>query len=95
MVEIASKGYGFTPIVVVVTVDLDGRVIDNLTVSHSETNGMGGVQLEDGAYNTEFNGKYLDEVEHVDTVNGATITTYAYKKAILYAITVVNAIENN
>lgn len=85
VVETRVFGYSEEPITILVTLDMDGQIVDNLAISHSETYSIGGVQLEDGEYNVNFNGKNEHEVEHVDTEAGATITTDAYKKAILYA----------
>lgn len=92
MFEIQAYGYSKEPITVIVTIDMDGQIVDNLTISHSETNSLGGPHLEDGAYNEYFNGKNEQEAECVDTVSGATITTNAYKQAILCALNAYDVI---
>lgn len=90
--EIQAYGYSKEPITVLVTIDMDGQIVDNLTISHFETNSLGGPHLEDGAYNEYFNGKNEQEAECVDTVSGATITTNAYKQAILCALNAYDVI---
>ena len=91
MIEIKTSGnYTVdTPIVVLVVIAADGKVVDAQTVSHAETPSPGGMQLEDGKFNANFIGKDEAGAGEVDTVSGATFTTTAYKNAILNAFNVV------
>ena len=91
MIEIKTSGNytADTPIVVLVVIDADGKVVDAQTVSHAETPSPGGMQLEDGKFNANFIGKDEAGAGEVDTVSGATFTTTAYKNAILNAFNVV------
>ena len=92
--EIKAAGFGmqglppYIPaknvyIVMQVCISADGKIIDSQTISHEETTGYGDVKLEDGALNSEFIGKTDAECGNVDVNNGATVTSSAYKTAIL------------
>ncbi len=93
ILEVKGTGYGSTPMVILVSISADGTIIDNYTVSNSETPGIGGVQLGDGVYNSNFIGKDQTEAGGVDTVGGCTVTTEAYKNAILNAYNAISIIE--
>ena len=97
IVEIKSSNQysGDVPIVLCVAISSEGKILDVQTVSHAETNLVGGVQLEDGAYNSNFIGKNETEAGEVDTVAGVTFTTTAYKNAILCCFDVINIIISN
>ena len=95
IVETVVGGYSAEPIVMVITVDEDGIIIDYAVISHSETKSYGGELLENDYYDEFFVGKNLTECEEVDILNGATITSNAVKKAFTYSLIAVNAIENN
>ena len=100
VIETKNSGYGKDPMIILVTISADGKVIDNLTVSNSETPNFGGVQLADGKYNAEFNDKTQADVDEnadgvfgVDTISGVTVTTKAYRAAIIRAFTAFDIIE--
>lgn len=91
--ELKATGYGSDPIVLLVSVSADGKIIDINTVSNSETPNIGGVQLEDGKFNAGFIGKTEEEANGVDTVTGVTVTTSAFKKAVINAFDAMQIIE--
>ena len=91
--ELKATGYGSDPIILMVSVTVDGKTIDVCTVSNSETPGIGGVQFEDGGFIDNFIGKTEEEANGVTTVTGATVTTSAVKKTVLYVFTAVTTIE--
>ena len=93
VIELSIAGYGADKMVIRIAISADGKVLDAQTVSNSETPTIGGVQLEDGAFNASFIGKNETEAGAVDTVSGVTVTTSAYKNAILRAFLAVNTIE--
>ena len=93
VIEIKASGYGSDPMVIKVSVSADGKVIDNLAISNSETPNIGGVQLADGKFNSNFIGKDVTEAGGVDTVGSVTVTTDAYKTAILRVFTAITTIE--
>ena len=93
VIEIKATGYGSTPMVIKVSVSADGTVIDNIAISNSETANIGGVQLADGKFNANFIGKNETEAGDVDTVGSVTVTTDAYKTAILRVFTAITTIE--
>ena len=95
IVETVVNGYGADPIVMVITVDEDGIIIDYAVISHSETRGYGGEKLDSDYFDEFFAGKNLTECEEVDITNGATITSKAVKKAFTCSLIAVNAIANN
>ena len=93
VIEIKASGYGADPMVIKVSVSADGKVIDNLAISNSETPNIGGVQLADGKFNSNFIGKDVTEAGGVDTVGSVTVTTDAYKTAILRVFSAITTIE--
>ena len=81
-----GKGFGEEPVVVRVT--MDGDKIANVEVmSHGETAGIGTKAID--AMPATFVGKTAAEVEAVDTVSSATLTSNALKAAVLDALSKV------
>ena len=81
-----GKGFGEEPVVVRVT--MDGDKIANVEVmSHGETAGIGTKAID--AMPAAFVGKTAAEVEAVDTVSGATVTSGALRDAVLDALSKV------
>ncbi|MCL2662849.1 MAG: FMN-binding protein [Oscillospiraceae bacterium] len=67
-------------ITVICAVAMDGSIIETLTLSHTETKGIGTI-LEQESFLYPFTG--LDSrLEGIDTVAGATISTRAFIRAI-------------
>ena len=67
-------------ITVICGVTSDGRIISSSTLSHTETKGIGTI-LEQESFLDPFSG--LDNnLDGIDTVTGATISTRAYIRAI-------------
>ena len=93
VIEIKSSGYGSESMVVKVCIGSDGKILDAQTLSNTETPNIGGVQLVDGAFNSNFIGKNEAEAGEVDTVTGVTVTTSAFKQAITRCFTAVAIIE--
>ena len=103
IVETKGAGYGikgddtYHPIsgeyiVVRVSMTNDGKIIDCITVSQAETNGVGSVCAEEKFYG-QFVGKTESDYTEIDTISGATMTTNGYKDAIKYAFNAVKIIE--
>ncbi len=103
IVESKGAGYGikgddtYHPIsgeyiVVRLSMTKDGRIIDCITVSQAETNGLGSVCAEEEFYG-QFVGKNESNFSEVDAISGATMTTDGYKNAIKYAFDAVKIIE--
>ena len=81
-----GKGFGEEPVVVRVT--MDGDKIANVEVmSHGETAGIGTKAID--AMPAAFVGKTAAEVEAVDTVSVATVTSGALRDAVLDALSKV------
>ena len=68
-------------IVVRVSVTPDGKVIDCLTVSEAETDGLGDACADESFYG-QFVGKTEADYTQIDAISGATMTTNGYKQAI-------------
>lgn len=95
VIEVKAKGYsqgnehyvkpGAQPIVVRVAIDLEGKIISTLTVSHQESNGYGDV-CGTPEYYEQYNGKTADTYDEVPMIVGsastAPITSKYYKEAI-------------
>ena len=91
VIEIKTSGNytANTPVVIEVVIDAEGKIVNARTISHAETENIGGAQLQDGKFNAGFIGKDEAGAGEVDTVAGATVTTGAYKNAVLNAFNVV------
>ena len=81
-----------TPIVIRVSLTADGKIIDCITVSQKESEKYGAVCGDEKFYG-QFDGKTEENYNDIDAISGATVTTEAYKKAILEAFKTVNIIE--
>ena len=75
-----------------VSMTADGRIIDCLTVSQSETANIGGACANEDFYG-QFDGKTEENYGDIDAISGATITTNGYKTAILRAFESVKIFE--
>jgi len=103
VLEIQGAGYGiqggneYHPasgeyIVIRVSLTADGRIIDCLTVSQKETDGVGSACADEKFYG-QFDGKTEENYGEIDAISGATITTKGYKKAIQRAFESVRIFE--
>ena len=103
IMEIKGAGYGINGgneyhpasgeyIVIRVSMTPDGKIIDCLTVSQKETDGIGSVCADEAFYG-QFVGKTEADYESIDAISGATLTTNGYKKAILRAFESVTIFE--
>ena len=103
ILEIKGAGYGihggspYHPasgeyILIRVSLTGDGRIIDCLTVSQAETNGVGSACADEFFYG-QFDGKTEENYDEIDAISGATLTTNGYKEAILHAFESVKIFE--
>ena len=100
VLEVKAAGYGILGtkkpsgeyILIRVSLTSDGTVIDCLTLSQAETEGVGSVCAEESFYG-QFRGKTEDTYTQIDAISRATVTTNGYKKAILDAFTSVKIFE--
>ena len=100
VLELKAAGYGIYGtrkpsgeyILIRVSLTSDGTVIDCLTLSQAETEGVGSVCAEESFYG-QFRGKTEDTYTQIDAISRATVTTDGYKKAILDAFTSVRIFE--
>ena len=79
-------------IIVRVSVTPDFRIIDCITVSEAETDGLGDACAEESFYG-QFVGKTEENYKEIDAISGATLTTNGYTQAIeraFNAITTMN-----
>lgn len=103
VVETKGAGYGikggdeYHPasneyIVVRVAMTAKGKILDCVTVSEAETDGLG-----DACAKPEFYGQFVgkDETNYteIDAISGATLTTNGYKQAIERAFTAVKTLN--
>ncbi|MBQ5791603.1 MAG: FMN-binding protein [Clostridia bacterium] len=103
VVETKGAGYGikggneYHPasgeyIVVRVSMTPEGRIIDCLTVSEAETDGLGDACADESFYG-QFAGKTEENYTEIDAISGATLTTDGYKQAIQRAFAAVNLLK--
>lgn len=79
-------------ILIRISLSSDGTVIDCLTLSEGETDGVGSVCAEESFYG-QFRGKTEENYDQIDAISRATVTTNGYKKAILDAFEAVKIFE--
>ncbi len=103
VLEVKGAGYGITGgdeyhpasgeyILIRVSMTAQGKIIDTLTVSQKETDGIGSVCADEKFYG-QFDGKTQADYDSVEGISGATMTTKGYKQAILRAFEAVTILE--
>ena len=103
VLELKGAGYGINGgneyhpasgeyIIIRLSMTAQGQIIDCLTVSQKETDGIGSVCADESFYG-QFVGKTEQTYEQIDAISGATMTTNGYKKAILRAFEAVKILE--
>ncbi len=103
ILEVKGLGYGikggdeYHPasgeyIVVRVSMTAAGKIIDTLTVSQSESKGIGDACADEKFYG-QFDGKTESDYKTVDAISGATMTTEGYLEAIEVAFASVRILE--
>lgn len=68
-------------IIVKISMTADGKIINCLTVSQQESEGIGDA-CADSSFYSQFNGKTESNYSEIDAISGATITTNGYIKAV-------------
>ncbi len=68
-------------IIVKVAIGADGTILDCVTVSEAETDGLGDACASESFYG-QFDGKTETNFTEIDGISGATMTTDGYKQAI-------------
>lgn len=76
-------------IIVRTCVTPDKKIIDCLTVSEAETDGLGDACADQKFYG-QFAGKTFENYTEIDAISGATLTTDGYKQAIQRAFDAVD-----
>ena len=79
-------------IIVRVSITPDFRIIDCLTVSEAETDGLGDACANDSFYG-QFRGKTEENYTEIDAISGATLTTNGYTQAIERAFNAVKTMN--
>ena len=103
IIEIKAAGYGIVGgdeyhpasgeyIMIRVSITADGRIIDCVTVSQAETEGIGDACAKESFYG-QFDGKTEADYTEIDAISGATLTTNGYKQAIGRAFECVKIFE--
>ena len=103
VVETKGAGYGikggneYHPasgeyIIVGVAMTPDGKILDCITVSEAETDGLGDACADESFYG-QFVGKSEENYTEIDAIGGATMTTDGYKQAISRAFAAVKILN--
>ena len=80
--SLTAKGYG-GDINLICGIKSDGSIESVQTLSHSETSGIGSRVVDNNSgYSKNYEGKTADDVDTVDALTGATISSKAYKSAV-------------
>ncbi len=102
VLELKAAGFGingdvwYNPsgeyIYVKVAMTGEGKILDCVTLSQAETDGIGSACADEKFY-TQFVGKDENNFREIDAISGATITTNAYKTAISRAFESVKILK--
>lgn len=103
VVETKGAGYGikggneYHPasneyIIVRVAMTASGKILDCVTVSQAETQGLGDACANEKFYG-QFVGKDQSNYTEIDAIGGATLTTDGYKQAIMRAFEAVSVMK--
>lgn len=102
VIELHASGFGingdhyYNPsgeyIYIKAALTADGKIINCVTVSQAETDGIGSA-CADKEFYSQFNGKDETNYKDIDAISGATITTNGYKTGIGKAIEAVKIME--
>lgn len=79
-------------IVVRVAISKSGKILDCVTVSQAETDGLGSACADESFYG-QFDGKTESNYTEIDAIGGATLTTDGYKQAIQKAFDAYKALK--
>lgn len=79
-------------IIVRVAITPDGKILDCLTVSEAETDGLGDACKNEKFYG-QFAGKTEENYKEIDAISGATMTTDGYKQAVQRAFDAVKVLK--
>lgn len=101
VLEVKGAGYGINGdyhtsgeyIMIRVSITGEGKIIDCLTVSQSETKNLGDACASEKFYG-QFDGKTIENYDSIDAISGATLTTNGYKvavKRVLEAVAIMTA----
>ena len=77
---LTAKGYG-GDMNLICGIKSTGEIEACKTLSHNETSGLGSKTAED-PYRSQYVGKTADNLDSVDAITGATISSNAYKNAV-------------
>lgn len=103
ILKIKAAGYGINGgseyhpasgkyIEISVSLTKEGKIIDTLTLSQEESQGIGDACADEKFYG-QFDGKTAENYKDIDAIAGATITTNGYLKAIERAFACVTIFE--
>lgn len=79
-------------IIVRIAITPDGKILDCLTVSEEETDGLGDACKNEKFYG-QFAGKTEENYKEIDAISGATMTTDGYKQAVQRAFDAVKVLK--
>lgn len=90
VVTVAVKGYGSSPLQIVVVLDEQGAIVATQQIASEETNGIGTKAFEP-EFTSLFEGKAT--TDGIDTISGATITSTAYIGGVQDALDYVSGLK--
>lgn len=89
---VTEDGYGGKDTLnIICSIDAEGNIVDTKTLSHSETAGLGTKIMEDD-FKGQFVGLDSSEIESIDRISGATISSNHYLDGIRAAFDVYETV---
>lgn len=86
VITVKSKGYG-GDMYVMVGIKADGTIDSVKLMDNKETAGLG-TQVGEAKYTDKYKGKTGNEIDSVDSISGATVSSYAFRYAVKQAFAV-------
>ncbi len=88
LVTVEADAYGKTPMQVRVAVGADGSVVGVELGENSETDGLG-TQVGEGDYTALFVGKTAADIDGIDVISGATVSSQGFKQGVAQALALI------
>lgn len=88
---VTTSGYG-GDVRIICGVGPDGKVIHSRALEHAETKGLGSM-ITAPSFSDQFDGMGIDQLDDIDAITGATISTRAYVDAVRDALTAFETVR--
>ena len=92
VITLLTSGYG-GDMIIICGIDSNGTMIHNRALEQSETKGLGS-KITETPFNSQFDDIERHQVDDIDAITGATLSSTAYIEAIKDAFTAYSILVN-